>query len=132
MRCDALVRAAALELSLTLVFVAGCGSKANDDANSGAAALSCEVIDASAPCSMPMPSFANDIFPMLQRDCNGPCHVQGGIAWPLTGYQDVSDWSFLIQAQVDQCEMPPVDAGALPPADRKALLDWIACGSPNN
>ena len=103
---------------------------ANDEA--GSSSQGCVVLDMAPPCVDPPPSFSNDIFPMLNRDCNGACHIAGGIAWPLTDYQDVSDWSLLIQIQVQQCEMPPTDAGAFPAGDRDALLNWIACGSPNN
>jgi hypothetical protein len=123
--------------------LAGCSSgpvpQAVDDGGSPAplddAALTsqaCEALDAAPPCVTPMPSFANDIFPMLNRDCNGACHIAGGVAWPLTDYQDVADWSLLIQIQIASCEMPPTDAGSLPSADRDALLNWIACGTPNN
>jgi hypothetical protein len=107
------------------------GTEASSD-DAGASSSVCEVLDAPPPCVDPAPSFANDIFPMLNRDCNGTCHMAGGVAWPLTDYQDVSDWSLLIQIQLQQCEMPPTDAGALPPGDRDSLLNWIACGSPNN
>jgi hypothetical protein len=109
--------------------LAGCSSapRAAEDAG-----VSCEVLSTAPPCVDPPASFANDIFPMLDRDCNGTCHIAGGIAWPLTSYQDVSDWALLIQIQVQQCEMPPTDAGTLPSGDRAALLNWIACGSPNN
>ncbi len=52
--------------------------------------------------------------------------------WPLIAYGDVSDWASLINFDVKGCAMPPADAGPLTNADRATLLNWIACGAPNN
>ena len=133
------LRGAALATALAGCSSGGPASQSPDDAGPPApgddaalTSLTCEVLDGSPPCVAPMPSFANDVFPILDRDCNGTCHIAGGIAWPLTSYQDVADWSLLIQVQLANCEMPPTDAGTLPAADRDAILNWIACGTPNN
>jgi hypothetical protein len=94
----------------------------------------CTAIDTSA-CSTPVPSFATDITPMLDRACNSTCHAPGVGPWPLVTYDDVSDWQGTIQADIGTCSMPPPDAGAnstLSDADRAMLLNWITCGAPNN
>jgi hypothetical protein len=74
-----------------------------------------------------------DVAPLLDRDCNTPsCHGTGGMQWPLTGYSDVSAWSDAIASDVAGCTMPPPDAGVLPAADRKLLMNWVACGANND
>jgi hypothetical protein len=91
----------------------------------------CGPFDASA-CSVPGPSFAKDIQPLLDRDCN-TCHTLGSTLWPLTGYQDVRDWVGVIVPDVEGCMMPPLDGGTtMSSADRALLLDWVACGALNN
>jgi len=93
---------------------------------------SCSVMDASA-CLQPQPSFARDITPLLNRDCN-TCHTPGSTLWPLVGYENVRDWAYLILSAVQQCTMPPADGGGAPLSteDRALLVDWIACGANNN
>jgi hypothetical protein len=93
--------------------------------------MGCEVVDGAACPAVP-PSFANDVLPLLQRDCNQTCHAPGMGQWPLVDYTDVYDWSALISLDIDECAMPPADAGALTSSDRTTLLGWLACGSPNN
>jgi hypothetical protein len=48
----------------------------------------------------------------------------------------VSDWATIIEGDVVNCSMPPLDAGAangtLSDSERATILDWIACGAPNN
>jgi hypothetical protein len=43
----------------------------------------------------PQPSFARDITPLLNRDCN-TCHTAGSTLWPLVGYENVRDWAYSI------------------------------------
>ncbi len=92
-------------------------------------------MDASA-CIDPPPSYANDVAPLLDRACNSTCHAPGVGPWPLNNWSDVSDWASIIQSDVQVCAMPPPDAGAgngnLSTSEREMLLDWIACGAPNN
>jgi hypothetical protein len=95
----------------------------------------CIPVDASdegSACPLPQPSFAKDIQPLLDHDCN-TCHTQGSTLWPLVGYQDVRDWSYSILLDIDACKMPPLDGGtSLSATDRNLLLGWIACGAQNN
>ena len=120
---------------LALLLVA-CGKGSSEpDAAANELPPNCTAIDASS-CSTPIPSFATDITPMLDRACNSTCHAPGMGPWPLNTYSDVSDWASIIQADIATCSMPPADAGAgngsLSDAERATLLDWIACGAPNN
>ena len=78
------------------------------------------------------PSFQNDVLPVLNTECNATCHAPGARQWELADWNDVSDWQSLIKLDLEDCAMPPVDAGTYPNADRQLILDWIACGSPNN
>ncbi|HZU84654.1 MAG TPA: hypothetical protein VE987_17110 [Polyangiaceae bacterium] len=106
------------------------GARSGGSASLGLAG--CLAADASAQCAQPAPSYAHDIAPLLDRDCNGACHGADGGAWPLTEYEYVSDWASVIEEEVQQCAMPPADAGALSSADRALLVDWIACGASND
>jgi hypothetical protein len=89
------------------------------------------MLDASA-CQSPIPSYANDVAPLLDRDCNRTCHAPGAGPWPLTDHPSVAAWSDLLVRDIQNCTMPPPDAGALTTNERKMLLDWLACNAPNN
>jgi hypothetical protein len=92
---------------------------------------SCPTVDAS-PCETPVPSYAKDIAPLFDRDCNHTCHAPDAGPWPLTDRQLVIDWTDPIVRDIEGCTMPPPDAGTLPISERKAILDWFACGAPDN
>jgi|HubBroStandDraft_1064217.scaffolds.fasta_scaffold00946_5 hypothetical protein len=96
---------------------------------------SCTPIDAGAPapCPQPQPSFARDIAPLLDRECNN-CHTPGSTLWPLVGYENVRDWSYSILLDLDGCRMPPADGGTTPLSaqDRALVVGWIVCGANNN
>lgn len=104
----------------------GCGG--HHTATDGA---TCSEVDASA-CDQPVPSYANEIAPLLDRDCNQTCHAPDAANWPLGDHRSVSDWSAIIVSDVKGCTMPPPDAGALTKNERTMVLDWFACGAPNN
>ncbi len=112
--------------------VACSGSRATDPPDGAPA---CAAIDASA-CSQPVPSYATDVAPVLDRACNSTCHAPGVGPWPLNNYTDVFDWASIIAGDLEACTMPPLDAGAgngpLTDHERALILDWIACGAPNN
>ena len=116
----------------------GCGNQGTQPSDSGAdqdPPTACTFIDASS-CINPTPSYTNDIAPLLDRACNTTCHAPGVGPWPLTNYQDVYDWQTIIFGDIQTCKMPPLDAGAgngnLSDLERAKILDWIACGTPNN
>jgi hypothetical protein len=95
----------------------------------------CMPITTAPSCVLPPPSFANDVVPILNRDCN-TCHVTNSTLWPLSNYDDVYDWTNLLVPDIEGCLMPPQDAGpeagTLPPADQQTLMKWFACNAPNN
>ena len=114
----------------------GCTSKAPATGNDADPPVAnCTFIDASA-CQQPVPSYANDVAPVLDRACNSTCHAPGVGPWPLNNYSDVFDWGSIIAGDVELCTMPPPDAGAgngdLSDQERAMILDWLACGGPNN
>ncbi len=96
---------------------------------------SCPAIDASA-CQQPVPSYAKDVVPVLDRTCNSTCHAPGVGPWPLNNHQDVVDWGSIIAGDIEQCSMPPPDAsagnGVMTDSERALVLDWFACGAPDN
>ncbi len=95
-------------------------------------------------CPATAPSYATEVQPILAKDCL-PCHTPG--QQPYAGF-DLSSWSGanglrqIVEDQLYQCLMPNVRAGAtfaldggipvLSEADREAVMDWCACGAPNN
>jgi len=118
---------------MALASLFGCGGHPADGTASvsSSAALMCTAIDASV-CAMPTPSYASDIAPLLDRECNDTCHAPGVGPWPLTSYSDVVAWAISIRSDVEGCKMPPPDAGSLEDVDRENVLNWLACGAPDN
>jgi hypothetical protein len=96
---------------------------------------SCTFIDAST-CQNPIPSYARDVAPVLDRACNSTCHAPGVGPWPLTDWGNVSDWGSIVGGDIEQCSMPPPDAaagnGSLTDQERATILNWLVCGAPNN
>jgi hypothetical protein len=129
-------RGLSLILLVSLLAAFACSNSGQGSADVTA---TCTVIDASTTCNTPMPSYQNDIVPILNVSCNAPCHSnESSGPWPLTAYDDVLDWASIIQNDVATCAMPPAaDAGnpsngPLTDSERNTLLNWIACGAPNN
>ena len=108
---------------------------ATGDAGTPSADLSCEIVDAST-CSKPVPSYKTDIAPALNRACNSTCHAPGVGPWPLTDYPDVDDWRGVIFSDLEDCTMPPAHVSTESPPltapERASILNWIACGAPDN
>lgn len=98
---------------------------------SGAPVAECSSVDASA-CPAQVPSYTNDVAPLLDRECNNTCHAPGAGPWPLTDRQSLIDWTDLIVRDTENCSMPPPDAGALTTGERDTIVGWFACGAPNN
>jgi len=95
----------------------------------------CPALDAS-PCQTPVPSYTTDVAPILDRRCNETCHAPGVGPWPLTDWGDVKDWQSIVNCSISQGTMPPpgneAGSGDLTPDERATVLDWLACGAPNN
>jgi hypothetical protein len=121
----------ALTLLGLAVAAGGCGTHDSANGSTTQSIASCPAVDASA-CESPIPSYANDIAPIFDRECNRTCHAPDAGPWPLTDWQLVIDWTDVIVHDIEGCTMPPPDAGALPIGERKTILDWFACGTPNN
>jgi hypothetical protein len=88
----------------------------------------------STTCAMPIPSFSEEIFPMIvSRRCS-PCHFPGGIASekPLDSFEHISDRRGAMLNQISACRMPPEDAGQLTESEKRDLVDWLVCRGPNN
>jgi hypothetical protein len=84
-----------------------------------------------------VPSYSTVVEPLFSRSCVPMCHQPGGTASDrdLTTYAHVAGLGFTVLTPVNTCLMPPPDAGpdaALTVAERAALVQWIACGSPDN
>jgi hypothetical protein len=85
-----------------------------------------------AVCDKPIPSYQTDVLPILQSDCI-VCHSPTGTAgYDETSYTDVYNQLSPIFSQVATCEMPPLNGPELSNAQRTTLIDWLACGAPNN
>ena len=116
------------------LLLAACKGSAADPPDSGQPP-NCAFIDASA-CVQPTPSYATDIVPILDRRCNSTCHAPGVGPWPLNNYSDVFDWADIIGSYIETCGMPPDDAGAgdgnMTDDERRTVLNWLACGAPDN
>ncbi len=130
---------------MTLCASTGCPDPAGNDPNvpdearsdAVAAAPAClRALPPQSACGA-VPSYANDILPVVHRSCVTGCHEPGGVA----ANQDLSNYTKLTQdltpvlTQVLGCVMPPADAGpdaALGATERMELLTWLVCGSPDN
>jgi hypothetical protein len=96
------------------------------------------VIAPPCPDASPQPSFKSDVRPLITKYCLA-CHGEGGVEVAMfnyTTYQGITLHVAQMVTQVYQCAMPPLDASPIPPmptvAERETLLEWIACGAPNN
>jgi hypothetical protein len=87
-------------------------------------------------CPDPQPSYAGEVAAIIQTYCVG-CHGPGGqeSIMPFATWQDINGHSYAgpMQRQLLACLMPPSNAPAALPADKKAtLVGWLTCGAPNN
>jgi hypothetical protein len=91
--------------------------------------------------SRPVPTYHQDVAPILAQRCT-TCHTANGIApFPLTTYAEVQPFTRLIRDSVISRHMPPLppdpddcqpidDFRAITPAERDTLLAWIAADIP--
>jgi hypothetical protein len=87
----------------------------------------------SPPTSCPDPPLRyGDVEGIFRSRCTTPCHDDAlGGPWPLTQWDDISDWRDAVRADLLDCTMPPPDAGVPMLLDeRLAILGWIRCGLP--
>jgi hypothetical protein len=90
--------------------------------------------DLPATCPPAVPSWMNDVEPIINRRC-GACHGVGGVEqskFDFSTYQGVHNSLTPIIVNVAGCLMPPPDAAAPTLAERQTLLAWLVCAGPNN
>ncbi|HEY1959159.1 MAG TPA: hypothetical protein VGH28_26275 [Polyangiaceae bacterium] len=86
-----------------------------------------------ASCPPTQPSYATDVSPIVFEYCAG-CHAAGKSqsGLPLDSYGDLANAASKVQSKVSDCSMPPSNAAQPSAEDRDAILQWIACGAPND
>ncbi len=98
----------------------------------------------------PIPSFSEDVYPIIKKECGGQCHLdkqKGG--WSMAGYEDMMtkgehapnviipgdpDNSLLAQKLRNvqtEGEMMPTDR-RLKPAQVSLIVEWIRAGAPGD
>lgn len=120
----------ALVLLCGWMLLSGCdgATSGGGPATDGGVAEACAVM-VPAACPAQVPRYA-DVQPTLQQRCV-LCHSGQSGLWPLTTYQQVTDWYDSVRDDVADCSMPPPDAGvAMTNAERLLILTWIRCGVP--
>jgi hypothetical protein len=106
------------------------------NANAAAALVYMSCPDAGYPaCPSPAPSWKAQVQAIVDTYC-APCHFNGG-AGTGNGYvystsEGLRHGLTTALTDVHRCVMPPSPAPPLPPADWHTLLEWLACGAPNN
>ena len=103
------------------------------------ACFACTTNEASCPadepasCPSPVPSYANDIAPLIQRYCVGPCHYPGGPgSTAIATWSDIEGRVTTVHEQIYQCLMPMPGNPKPTEEERVTLLTWFVCGAPNN
>jgi hypothetical protein len=98
----------------------------------GSHAASCPTT--APPCPSSPPSFVADVNPIIQNTCV-PCHGPGGVEAnrPYVTYEDMKTYGPFVTmySQVLGCLMPEPPQ-ALTTAQRQLLLEWFACGEPDD
>jgi hypothetical protein len=89
--------------------------------------------DAPSGCPSAVPSYASTVAPVIEGYCQ-PCHRSGGMAFdrPFDTYARVYKVRGTILQRVSNCIMPPACAPQLGASQRRALLQWLVCGAPDN
>jgi hypothetical protein len=86
------------------------------------------------PCPSPQPSFVSEVNPIIQSVCV-PCHGPGGVeaVRPYLTYGDMATYGPFVTMyqQVFACLMPQ-SPRMLTTAQRQRLLEWFACGEPDD
>jgi hypothetical protein len=88
-------------------------------------------------CPANVPSYKNDIQPILDRRCNtSNCHVvlpDGGGQWPFDSRDNTNAWKADIILDLKACSMPPAGSGVeFPMSERDTVWAWLVCGAPDN
>jgi hypothetical protein len=127
------MRGALVSVLATLAALVGCSGASKTESDSGA--RSCPGIAPSCPKNAAgEPSYASDVAPILDDNCVG-CHSpQGGYGFDLVTYSEVQTQALQgdLITWISDCSMPPSTYPPLTTAQRQTLLDWLACGAPDN
>ncbi|MGH7286347.1 MAG: hypothetical protein ACRELY_32920 [Polyangiaceae bacterium] len=132
-------------MSLAAITASACADPRGNDPNApdNAGALAAADASFAAGCTATLPhgcpeapSYKTDIAPLVDRACNG-CHAPGGVASDrdLTSYKNLRKLETTALVQVQDCAMPPADAGtdaSLTSSERTEILQWFVCGAPDN
>jgi hypothetical protein len=130
-RAASLMTLAACGIGLVLAGCVGSPVPETSDAEVASAILASCTATTTPSCPASTPHYA-EVAPIFQKSCV-PCHPgpPATMQWPLTAYVDIAPWAGVIQGEVCENAMPPVDGGiALDPSDRLTILDWTQCGAP--
>ncbi|MCP5016360.1 MAG: hypothetical protein GY938_13980 [Ketobacter sp.] len=97
----------------------------------------------------PTPSFSEDVYPVIEKECGGQCHLEKQKGdWSMAGYEDMMttganapviipgdpDNSLLVQKlqnRQKEGEMMPTDR-QLKPNQISLIVEWIRAGAPEN
>jgi hypothetical protein len=85
-------------------------------------------------CPDPVPSYAEEIAPLLERRCQ-TCHTPGNDSglWSLGDHESAAEWTETTLRVIRNCSQPPPDSGVyLTSSERRALEAWLVCGAPDN
>jgi hypothetical protein len=114
-----------LPVGLLAWLVAGCSGGAGGD--------SCPSVPDSCP-DAGAPTFSGDVAPIVQARCMS-CHSPGGqdAVLPLTSYDQIAAAVIGngLGVQIATCRMP-LPPASMNGAERQAILQWIACHTPND
>lgn len=102
--------------------------------------LSTVIFTAIFPTFSQIPTWADNIAPILYNNCTS-CHIEGGIApFSLVGYQKAKDYASSIKSSTQNRRMPPWPADPqykryaheriLSTEEIKAISDWVDGGKP--
>jgi hypothetical protein len=82
-------------------------------------------------CPSPPTTFTS-VAPIFGERCATPCHSGAPNGpWPLATYEHIFEWRDQIKARLLECAMPPPESGiTITNDERRAILAWISCGSP--
>jgi hypothetical protein len=127
------MRHALISILAALAGAIGCSGAGPTASDSGA--RSCPSIAPSCPKNAASePSYAKDVAPILADSCNG-CHSpDGGYGFDLVTYSEVRTQALQgdLVTWISDCSMPPSSYPPLTTAERRTLLDWLACDAPDN
>jgi cytochrome c5 len=113
-------------------FVVSCNSDSAAPSQADAAGP-CTAMVPDESCPKPTPAYATDVVPIFEAKCN-TCHDgKDGGPWPLTDHADVVHWRTQVFSVLVDCTMPPPKGtGDLTSSERQTLINWLACGAPDN